>query len=165
MLITNHFRVLLYYWYKLWGQLTLDVARILTLLDTRHINRGSKISRSPLWLSSGQLPLAAVVKIGRAEYIISFYAIVTNYNGPFAVDFARNDVATHIKRENTELALRSNWLSSGHIRGRSITVTCVVCMNRVYFLLYYRYQLEWVISSGYCLYWRRYSHEGNEIRS
>eukprot|EP00986_Skeletonema_menzelii_P017180 scaffold18075_cov91-Skeletonema_menzelii.AAC.1 len=36
------------------------------------------------------------VQIVRAEYI-SFYAIVTNYNGPLTTAQARIDVATHIK--------------------------------------------------------------------
>ena len=44
-----------------------------------------------------------------------------------------------------------------------IVIKCVVRMSRVYFLLYYRYQLSWAISSGYCFYWRRYTHKGSEV--
>ena len=36
------------------------------------------------------------VKFACAEYI-SFYAIVTNHNGPLAADVARIDDTTHIK--------------------------------------------------------------------
>ncbi len=45
-------------------------------------------------------------------------------------------VATHINEGGSTL----NWPSSEHIRDCSIAATRAVCMSRVYYLLYYRYQ-------------------------
>eukprot|EP00986_Skeletonema_menzelii_P017249 scaffold18505_cov108-Skeletonema_menzelii.AAC.1 len=44
------------------------------------------------------------VQVVWAEYI-SFYAIVTNYNGPLATPQARIDIATHMKVAKLEAIL------------------------------------------------------------
>ena len=71
----------------------------------------------------------------------NFNTIVTNYNGPLAADIARIDVATHVKGTKFGASSTLMWLSWDHIRDYIIVVRSVVRMSRVYFLLYYRYQL------------------------
>ena len=92
------------------------------------------------------------VQNGRVEYI-SFYTIVTNYNRPLAAEIARIDVATYIKVANCEA---TSTLILTLIRTESIALASwshgIFTRARVQFLQYYRYQLQWATSSGYCPY-------------
>ena len=67
--------------------------------------------------------------------------MITNYNGPLAVDMTRIDIATHEKVAKYGGSSTLILALSGRVRSYSIMVTLEVCMNRVYLLLYYRYQL------------------------
>ena len=46
----------------------------------------------------------AVATLQQRRIHISFYTIVTNYNGPLAVDMTRNDIATHIEITKYEVS-------------------------------------------------------------
>ena len=73
---------------------------------TPHASWHNSYVIGPHQVSYEAVPSRLQVKFALAEYI-SFYTIVTNYNGPLVADSARIDDATHIKVAKYEATLIS----------------------------------------------------------